>query len=393
MPFAVAMMLTFQRDGFLLIAGMYFPFDYLFNLYIVAVAFFLLTPHFTLNGNEPLMRRYIPLILFIIWILIRGIVLGNEMYAPNHTKLLSCLAGIILGVHTMRWDLPLLRRSLVILNLIFILLIIIFIPSTLLGIGGNNNLGISARLGEDISGGILVVFPRTAYTLVIACFACFMIEKNIYFRLLSFVSMLFPLILGFSTGGRGGLFGFAVAIVIVFFGIQIVSGNKKKFLSVSLQVLLMGLTYGAYIIAVNYFPLLADRVNSGDDSGRYLIWEDMLKNISLFGSGPIEIYAHNLFIEAIHDYGIIGFILLLILLFSTLSQLWAAWRYRADMELVWLSAIIALQLVSQQFSLDLFWGYFWTAIVLPLSLNISPNSTEAFYVLPKDNDSLFLIKC
>ena len=268
----------------------------------------------------------------------------------------------------MQGDLPYLRRSLFVLCLMFTLLGLIYERSTIMDAIHGNFYG-KARLGAYVGAQVFVAFPRITNTLVIACVACAFIEKNIFMRGISLALVVVPLMLGFATAGRGGFLGLAVAALVFALGLPIVLGLRRKFLLVLGVGFLTTLLYIAYQVFITLFPVLVKRIESGSDSGRFALWSDALENITLIGRGIGDDYAHNLFLEMLQDYGVIGLTLLLVFLATIFWQLWKAWRRHADLELLWVTAVIAMQLACQQFSLSIFWGFLWTALVLPLGLN------------------------
>lgn len=368
-PFGAAVSLTFERTGFLSFVGRYDLHDVAINVFVVVVA-----PLFALwgclrNASGSQLPRYLPFIPLVAWIVIRGTLFGVDEYAPNRTVLLTCAVGIILGSNITRADLPCLRRSLMVLGLVFSVLVCLFERNTLAdALSGS----LQHRLGADVSAAVAIAFPRTVYTLVIACAASLIIEKNLLLRGLSLALIPIPILLGFAAAGRGGLLGLGVATLVLLAGLPVVLGTRRKALLSFALAFLATAIYVAYEVVLALFPLLTRRITTEGDSGRFGIWAEVFEDISLFGRGPDKYYAHNLFFESLQDYGIVGLILLLVFLVAVSSKLRTAWRRHADMEILWVTAVIALQFSCQQLSLHIYWGFFWTAMVLPLGLNLGP---------------------
>ncbi len=362
-----AILLTFERTGFLSFAGRYLSVDMMVNVFVVLVAAPLGLMYILRDFTPALFWRYWPIIAFWAWILLRGVVFGGGgVYGPSRSSLISCIAGVILSSHVMRWELPRLRRCLVLLSATFVLLVLYYERDVLLEILGG---GFTYRLGKDISPGVAVAFPRTVYVLVIACLASVICERNIVTRTAALFLIAVPMLLGFATAGRGGLLGLAVATLVFTIGLPIVLKMRRKATLVFGLVSVCVLVGIAYHVAITYFPFLVERLTTEGDSGRFEIWAGAISKVSLFGRGAGETYAHNMFLETLQDYGIVGCMLLSVVLFSVLREVWRAWRIRPDLELLWVTSVLSLQLTCQQFSLDLYWGFFWTALVLPLGLN------------------------
>lgn len=360
-------MLTFERNPMLGFAGVKSFVDFILNYLVVAVALALIILNCSSRDLKYLIFKNISLVLFVGWVSLRLLIDAGH-YNPNSTTVISVLAGIIISLNISRSDLPILRRSLLVLSFIFSIMIIAYVPSIIFSIG-KNDLGFTARLGEEYSPYYLIAFPRTVYIIVIACVGSFVAEKNVFLKISSVLLMFIPLIIGFSIAGRGPFLGLVFAMSIIIIGTMIMHKDYNKIYFIFILLVMIFVVYYVFKIMPEYFPLFLDRITLGDDSGRFSLWEDVVNYISLFGMGAQQYYAHNLFLECVQNYGILGLLLLLSLLYHSFLRIKKGWQYKKDIELLVLMAIIALQIVSQQFSLDIFTALFWTAIVLPLNLD------------------------
>jgi O-antigen ligase len=364
--FGAAVLLTFGRTGFLPYTGAYPPYEYIINVFVVFIV-----PPFALyrilrDLNVAQVMKYLPFLALVAWVAIRAFSSPKEEL-PGYTELITCFVAVISGAYIMRGDLPFLRRSLLALCLIFTLLSFIYERSTIMDAIQGNFYG-RARLGAGVGPQVFIAFPRVTNTLVIACVACAFIEKNIILRGFSLALIVVPILLGFATAGRGGLLGLAVSALVFVLGLPIVLGMRRKFLIMFGLGFLTALLYIAYRVVMALFPVIVKRFGQAD-TNRFKIWSDALENISVIGRGTNSEYPHNLFLEFLQDYGVIGLTLLLIFLAVVFWQLLKAWRRRADFELLWVTAVIAMQFTGQQLSLSIFYPFFWTAMMLPLGLN------------------------
>ena len=64
----------------------------------------------------------------------------------------------------------------------------------------------------------------------------------------------------------------------------------------------------------------------------------------------------------------VGLALFLVFLGVSLRLIWKAYRRTNDLEVLWAIGIVLIQLVAQQFSLDIYIGSLWAALLLPIGL-------------------------
>ena len=112
------------------------------------------------------------------------------------------------------------------------------------------------------------------------------------------------------------------------------------------------------MVAEAFFPLLIKRIMVAGDSGRFRIYEDALMNISIFGRGLTHSYAHNVFLEFLQDYGIVGLLLFLCCLAMSVILIWREYARTRDSEVLWVIGMMTLQLVGQRFSLNIYQSFF-----------------------------------
>ena len=133
-----------------------------------------------------------------------------------------------------------------------------------------------------------------------------------------------------------------------------------------------------FFAVVTFFPQLVDRISGGGDSGRMAIWHNAVENVSLLGRGRTAAgYAHNIFMEFLQDHGVIGLGLFLVFLGFILKRLWHVYNATRDREVLWVIGLIVIQLTAQQFSLHMFFPFFWATLALPLGLEAEETEAEA----------------
>ena len=94
-----------------------------------------------------------------------------------------------------------------------------------------------------------------------------------------------------------------------------------------------------------------------------------MDNISWFGHGATAAYPHNIFLEFFLNYGIIGLALFLLVLATSVITAYKYYRRTRDQESLSVISLLVLQMTAQQFSLDIFYGSLWAALILPLGFS------------------------
>jgi O-antigen ligase len=129
-------------------------------------------------------------------------------------------------------------------------------------------------------------------------------------------------------------------------------------------------------------PIMESRFTLEEEGiGRIGIWTKYLytENITWFGNGISANYPHNIFIEFLYVYGIIGLFLFLLVITTSVITAYRFYRNTGDSESLWVISLLVLQITAQQLSLDIFYGSLWASIVLPLGYgwNLFPNCNSA----------------
>jgi O-antigen ligase len=187
------------------------------------------------------------------------------------------------------------------------------------------------------------------------------IERNVWIRIGSALMMIVPVLVALGTGGRGPLIGFIAAALVFVFGL-------RKYGKAGFGAAIVGLLGVVYYLAMQYLvPVMQRRILEDKDANRIEIWGDLLhSHITWFGRGVTEYYPHNIFLEFLYNYGIIGLTLFLIVFAGIVIQAFRYYNKTRQRESLWVISLVVLQMISQQFSLDIFYGGLWAAIVLPL---------------------------
>ena len=175
-----------------------------------------------------------------------------------------------------------------------------------------------------------------------------------------------PLIISLSTGARGAFIG-------LFAGFFIFILNRfsfKMLMTIPFIGILVAISYQFILL---YLPSTESRLDDGDSTeDRINILITLFnKDISLFGEGKGESYAHNIFVEFLYDYGAIGFILFCIFLFVSLNTAYQFTKKTKTDEPRWALSLFFLQLTAQLISLDIFYGSLWAALVLPFGFGFN----------------------
>lgn len=380
-PAAMAILLTFGRGGMLPFEEIYTLLDQSMNIFVVVVApiiaFMSIFPR-PLNHNLHLL---LPLFVLSCWVSICVFIGSPSEYWPDRTSLITILLSILLASQITRFELRRLRHFMLLLAGIFNLYVLLYSKFTLILIFSGS---LNERLGEEVSPANLIVFPRVMYTLIITCLISLVIEKKLWIKICSTMIMIIPLLIAFATGGRGPLLGFITATLAFMFGLR----DKLRSFYALLTVGVMAII--GYWTITRLFPTMQQRIMEDKDTGRFDIWTNILQknDITWFGSEVGPSYPHNIFIEFLYIYGIIGFVLFLLVLATSVITAYKFYSKTRDVESLWVICLLVLQMTAQQFSLDIFYGNLWATIVLPLGFgwNRSPENNTANVPTYKDSD-------
>lgn len=212
-------------------------------------------------------------------------------------------------------------KSMIIAGLCLGLLNIYIFKDVLLsgGIGRLSNL--TAVTGEEVISPLALAYSG-AITIVLCLYKLIFEKMKSKEKLLIYSSMLISFVLFFLGATRGALVAvFLSLIIILYFG-----DAKKRFMFLTLI-----LFASPVVIAVlnftgsSLFKRTSNSIKDGDTSGREVLWQDAYKefiNYPILG-GRIEvsgIYPHNIFLEILMATGVIGFILFLLIMISSLYK-------------------------------------------------------------------------
>jgi hypothetical protein len=357
-----AILLTFCRGAMLAVTEHPTSVDDALNYFVVLIApvcaLYSLSQHVDLS----FFKLIWPVGLLMVWVTLCLLFFTPQAYWPSRTPIISIILALLIASQISPAELKLLRYSILALSGLFSLVVLVWAPGLLSeAISGSAKV----RLGADISAANVIFMPRVYYTLVFTCFATLVVERRLWLRLVAMTIMVGPALIGLASGSRGPLVALAVAVLAFSLG------SMKRFGSIAIAVLTAIFALLSYKTVEILFPNIVRRVGE-DDSLRVAFYEETLdaltQNLSLVGNGKGDDYAHNIFLEFTQDYGLIGLVLFLVVLGLSLKRLWQGYRRTRDVEVLWVIGIVLLQLVAQQFSMDIYVGSLWAALVLPIGL-------------------------
>ena len=359
---AAAIMLTFARGNMLAVTDQATPLDLAMNLFALgAVPLGLLC--LVLFRDARLAELLGPFGLVAAWVGFCLCIFTPQEFLPDRTSLVSIAVAFLVMPLISRGDLRYLRYGVLIIAVLFAGVALIYAPGLLReAVSGSVNRG---RLGADISPRNVIMMPRVYYALVFTCLASAVIENRWWFRLSVLPFMIVPGALGLAAGSRGPLLGFVAAVVVLVLGARKRLGKLGRIAFAGLALVV------TYKLVSALFPLLLERA-SIDDTQRRELYGSVLsrtwEHLSLFGRGKGNSYAHNVFLEFLQDYGMVGLVLFSIFLSLSLRLLWKVYRGTRNLEVCWVGGLVALQLIAQQLSANIFTGEFWAVLLLPIGL-------------------------
>ncbi|WP_194727120.1 O-antigen ligase family protein [Noviherbaspirillum malthae] len=358
-PAACAIMLTFGRTGFLPFEGIYSSLDQLINIFVVVVAPILIFKNICQQSINRNLGILLPLLALMFWVGSVLVIQTNSQNWPSQTALIDIFLAILFASQLKKIELRRLRHSILVLSATFSILTLLFARQSLNMILSGS---LEARMGSDISNANLIIFPRVMYVLCITSVISIFLERQLWVKIGATVLMILPILIALATGGRGPLVAFFLTIVLL---VILIPGKKKK----ALSLLVFGaLAVIVYNLVISIFPVMQYRIAEEKDTGRMDVWSGLLGNdaITLFGRGVQSTYAHNIFIEFLTDYGIGGLFLFLVVLSLSFQKLVNYYKKSSDKESFFIISIFSMHFISQQFSLNIFYGGIWAAIILPL---------------------------
>lgn len=360
--FSAALMLTFGRTGLVPFVDLTLP-DMAMNVVVVVLAPLCIFLIADWAETDKILLTFVPVILLVTDVAC-GILLNSPTASwPDHSTLLSIGLAIFLSSSIRNGQLRRLRWMVLLVAALFNLFLFVYARDAIAGILSG---GLHIRFGADVSPGLLVSYPRKLYVLVFTCVATALIEENLFLRLGVMAMTPLPLLVGLATGGRGAMVALAAA-TFAFLAVQ-----RKKSMVLAGVVIAGGVVLlGGYFID-HYLSVTAQRMENFDsDSGRSDIHAEALEQITVFGRGIGQTYAHNVFLEFFRDYGLVGLALFLGFLLMIFVWLLRVFKSTRSDEIRWMFGLIVLQLTAQQFSLNIFTDMFWAALALPIGLHLS----------------------
>ena len=308
-PLSMAILLTFGRNGMLPFEeDTYTILDHSMNILVLIVAPCVIFFSGKLQNN---IRSLIPLIILMLWVYLR-VITSPIQWWPSLTSVITISLSILIASQIASNELRQVRHFMLILA------------------------------------GIFSIY-------------CYFVAK-------SSLDLIFSssLIISLSTGARGAFIG-------LFAGFFIFILNRfsfKMLMTIPFIGILVAISYQFILL---YLPSTESRLDDGDSTeDRINILITLFnKDISLFGEGKGESYAHNIFVEFLYDYGAIGFILFCIFLFVSLNTAYQFTKKTKTDEPRWALSLFFLQLTAQLISLDIFYGSLWAALVLPFGFGFN----------------------
>jgi O-antigen ligase len=368
-PAAVAIMLTFGRGGMIpFLPDSYNMLDQMMNIFVLGFGTAFALKEILQHPNKHSFHRLVPIILFWAWISIVMVFMSSSEYWPHRTLLITIGLSILLCSQVYQYELRRVRLFFLLIGVVYCICLLIYAQQPLkLILRGR----FETRLGLNVSQANVLLYPRMLYMLVLACIVTMLIEKSKTLKLIAAAIIPLPALIALSTAGRGALFG------LVFGAFAFICGLRKK-IEMFIGAIILGIvSIIGYHIVLKFVPLMQERLqDKGID--RPIIWKRALQeNITLIGTGIHSTYPHNIFIECLINYGIIGFTLFILVLSITMSKAWNCYSGTRDKEVLWIISMIILQMTAQQFSLDIFMpGGLWAILVLPLGLGLMYRSPQ-----------------
>jgi O-antigen ligase len=225
--------------------------------------------------------------------------------------------------------------------------------------------------------------------LILSVFS-FVRSHKIWMKLLNAVIIGIGIILLFRSGSRGPIFS-VIGITLFYF---LSMRRNPIFTLLSTVGFCLVFVYWDYIIllvsgfAPNlYIRFTGEEVLLGDRLPFYsAAWQSFLKNpfwghdFAIYGGGVGGMaYAHNMFLDALMQLGIIGFFILLYIVFKILKLI--IHNFSNGKVLIWLNMFLLMKFFMLQLSSTFYIESSISIIMMYLfQLQISENSNKSFYI-------------
>jgi hypothetical protein len=358
-PLAAAILLTFGRTGMLPFLAKLTLLDHVMNLFVVIFAPLLSLVALVRRQASYNIPTLIPILLLCVWLSIVILLMSPRALWPSRTALITFALALIICSQISVAELHRVRHGVLLLTVLFCICTLFFGRATIGHILSGSLLGM--RLGAEHSASAIVAFPRIMYTVVLTCIVTILIDKHKWVKMVAAASIPIPLLIGLSAGARGPLFALMVALT------AFVLGLKKRIEVLVALVVVGAFTVLGYHLFFSYFPLQGSRLLRDNRSG---VWEWALSSdISVMGHGITPRYPHNIFLEFMMNYGLLGLTLFVAVLIVSAASVSKAYARTRDREVLWVISLLVLQMTAQQFSLSIYFaGPLWAAMILPLGL-------------------------
>lgn len=215
-------------------------------------------------------------------------------------------------------------------------------------------------VGNSALGSIAV--GRTGLTTVLLSAIMFKYDKRRMYKIACAISLLFGSIIMLRSGSRGPILSI-VAIAIVYFL------SLDKSVIYKLFIIIIVISLGSIIIGIfddfihDFSPVLYERLHrdEGQLYDRELFYNDALNNfyknpllgysLGIYKNGNLS-YAHNIFLDALMQWGIIGACILFGIIWSLMKKIIYSIKYKLSVS--WIGYIIVFYLTGLMISGSIF---------------------------------------
>ena len=215
-------------------------------------------------------------------------------------------------------------------------------------------------VGNSALGSIAV--GRTGLTTVLLSAVLFKYDKRKMYKIASAMSLFFGLVIMLRSGSRGPILSIVTIAVVYFLSLD-------KSIAYKLFVIISVLSMTSIIIGIfddfiqDYSPVLYERLHrdGGQFYDRELFYTDALNNfyknpilgysLGIYKNGNLT-YAHNIFLDALMQWGIIGACILFGIIGSLIKKIIYSIRYKLDIS--WIGLMIVFYLTGLMLSGSIF---------------------------------------
>lgn len=327
-----------------------------------------------------LTKSYLPLIIFFIFYIIRSIFDSFYDYKNIYFFLLEFWIFVIMLI-----IIPILSFSCSInyktLNRAKLFTLYLAISTNLLGVF-NNIINLEGFKGGRLTSNLLmnpVSFGQMGVILVAICIT-YLIKSNIINNLILFSLIILGIFNIALAGSRGPLIELVLVLVLFIFS-NFKKFNKIYFFSILLLLFFIFIYYSQYFL---YFDTALARLEGSGQEERNLLINDALDKIinnPILGFQAIGSYPHNLLIESLMAFGLLGGILMIYLYYQSIKCILFLVR---NENTSWLALILLMHMFATLISGAIynsieFWPLLSLCIYLYKSLHLSKNPRNYRY--------------